>query len=803
MFWSYVKVALRNMIRQKGYSSINVVGLAVGMTCCILIMLWVANELSFDRFHENANRIYRLSHHLTIGGSERRGASGSAPMAPAILQEYPEVVNAVRFTSENRMLVQYQEKVFYEEMVRYADNSIFEVFTFPMIKGDVGSALKAPHSVVITQEIAGKYFGDEDPVGKTLRMDNDRDFTVTGVVRDVPQNSHFSFDLLCSFQTLYAEERQGLDVWGWFGYYTYLLLDQKSDWKKLEGKLPALIETHMGATLQRVGASVELFLQPLSSIHLHSKLDGELSTGGDIGYIYLFSAIAVFILMIACINFVNLSTARSATRAREVGVRKALGAGRGKLIRQFLGETLIYALLSVAVTLVLVELSLPLFNSIAGSQLGVNYLKIWWAIPGLVCLALAVGVAAGSYPAFFLSSFRPVNVLKGGFMAGAGNLRFRNLLVVIQFVISVALIIGTFTIYQQIAFMKDKDLGFDKEQVLVVPDVDDATQQSIGSIKEEFSGLAGVMNVAASNAVPGRGGGILTNFVPEGFSEDESQFMLMVRVDHDLVATLGLELVAGRNFSADLATDVQESAIINEMAAREFGWEDPLGKIIKRRVLGEAGEPQLVSTKVIGVVKDFHLNSLHTEIEPLYMAYAVDDLNTISVRVMPDNRRETVGFLENKWKQIAPGYPFDYHFLDQSFDGMYRAEERLGHMAVSFSLLAIFLGCVGLFGLSACAAEQRTKEIGIRKVLGASVPGILKLLSKKTVLLMMIATAIAAPVAYYVLTRWLEDFAYRISVGWETIVLATVLALLVALATEGYHAVKAALTNPVESLRYE
>ncbi|UCB53385.1 MAG: ABC transporter permease [Candidatus Zixiibacteriota bacterium] len=802
MFWSYVKVSLRNMIRQKGYSLINVVGLAVGMACCMLIMLWVANELSFDNFHENADRIYRLSHHLTIGGSERRGASGSAPMAPAILQQYPEVVNAARFTGENRMLVQYQEKAFYEEGIRYADNSIFEVFTFPMIKGDVESALKAPYSVVITQEIARKYFADEDPVGKTLRIDDQRDFTVTGVVRDVPQNSHFSFDLLCSFQTLYAQEREGLDVWGWFGYYTYLLLDQKSDWKELEEKFPALIETHMGATLQRVGASVELFLQPVSSIHLHSKLQGELTAGGDIGYIYLFSGIAAFILMIACINFVNLSTARSATRAKEVGVRKTLGAGRGKLMRQFLGETVIYGLLSVLVTLILLELGLPLFNSIAGSQLDVNYVKTWWVVPGLVCLALAVGVAAGSYPAFFLSSFRPVNVLKGDFMAGAVNLRFRNLLVVTQFVISIALIIGTITIYQQIAFMKDKELGFDKEQVLVTPDVGDVTQQSIRSIKEELSGLAGVVHVAASNTVPGRGA-MMTNFVPEGFSEDESQLMRIVTFDHDFVATLGLELVAGRNFSSDLATDVEESAIINEMAAREFGWEDPVGKIIRRRVLGEAGEPQLTPTKVIGVVKDFHLNSLHAEIEPLYMAYATDDLNTISVRVMPDNLRETVRLLENKWKQIAPGHLFDYYFLDQSFDGMYGAEERLGHMALSFSLLAIFLGCMGLFGLSACTAEQRTKEIGIRKVLGASVPNILKLLSKKMVLLMMIAAAIAAPVAYYALTRWLQDFAYRISVGWHTIVLAAILALLIALATEGYHAVRAALTNPVETLRYE
>jgi putative ABC transport system permease protein len=374
--------------------------------------------------------------------------------------------------------------------------------------------------------------------------------------------------------------------------------------------------------------------------------------------------------------------------------------------------------------------------------------------------------------------------------------------VVIQFVISIALIIGTITIYQQIAFMKDKELGFDKEQVLVIPDVGDVTQQSTGSIKEELSGLAGVMNVAASNTVPGRGA-MMTNFVPEGFSEDESQLMRLVSVDHDFIATLGLELVAGRDFSSDLATDVEESAIINEKAAREFGWEDPLGKIIKRRVIGEAGEPELVPTKVIGVVKDFHLNSLHTEIEPLYMAYAIDDLNTISVRVMPDNLRETVRLLENKWKQIAPGHLFDYYFLDQSFDDMYRAEEKLGHMALSFSLLAIFLGCVGLFGLSACTAEQRTKEIGIRKVLGASVPSILNLLSKKTVLLMMVATAIAAPVAYYALSRWLQDFAYRTSIGWETFLSAAALALLVALATEGYHAVKAALTNPVETLRYE
>lgn len=802
MYENYVKVAVRNFRKFKMYSFLNIAGLAIGIMCCLLIMLWIANELGFDRFHTKADRIYRLGTDLTLGGANRRAPMTSPPMALGLIRDYPEVVNAVRITPESSSSVKHGDKQLQIEEVRYADSSIFEVLTFPMISGDPASALLTAHSVVLTEDVARQFFDEEDPVGKILEFDGETNFTVTGVIHNVPQNSHITFDVLCSFETLYAEKRPGMEVWGWLGYYTYLLLAQGSDPKNLERKLPDFVETYSGEKLRAVGGTLELFLQPITSIHLRSNLQSDPGGRGDIVYVYLFSGIAFIILLIACINFINLATARSATRANEVGMRKTLGASRGKLVGQFLCESIICGLLSVFLASILLPLALPIFNSLAGCELHVNYIRQPWILPGFVGLALFVGFIAGSYPAFFLSSFQPVRALKGRVRTGSSKSRFRSVLVVTQFAISIALIIGTMTVFEQIRFMKNKMLGFDKEHVVVLPNVGDSERLPIHGIRNELARLPGVRNVSASTGIPGRGG-MMAPFLPEGFSEDETKMMRMMDIDDRFISTLGMDMVAGRNFSAEFATDSMESAIINETAAREIGWEDPIGKIIRRRVNLRAGQVEWSPRRVVGVVKDFHLASLHIEIEPLFIGNAAHSFNLIAVRIASDNVPTTIAQLKKKWEEIAPGRPFDYYFLDESLEGQYRAEENLGNIALSFSVLAVFLACLGLFGMSSYAVEQRTKEIGVRKVLGASIGGIVQLFSKEFLILVAIANILAWPIAYYVMYRWLENYPYRLHMGLETFFLAGILAICIAMVSVSYQAVKAAKTNPVNAIKYE
>jgi putative ABC transport system permease protein len=797
---NYLMIALRHIKRSKGYSFINIAGLAIGMTCCIMIMLWVQDELSFDRYHENADRIYRLTVDANLGAPLRAPVS-NAISAPTLVGEYPEVLSAARIERPGRASVKYGDIQFYEENVGYADNSIFEVFTFPMISGDPKSALSTAYTVVITEEMAEKYFGDEDPIGKILKFDGETDHTVTGVVENVPSNSHFTFDMLRSFETLYMENREEMEQGMRFRYFTYLLLADNADYRELEQKLPTLVETQLGPVINSLGGSMKFLLQPLTSIHLHSDMGYDLSANGNIAHVYLFAAIALFILLIACFNFINLSTARSASRAKEVGIRKTFGAARNKLIRQFLGESVIYSVLAIFLSSILLELSLPLFNSLAGRELSFHYLQTPWFIPGLLLFALAVGFVAGFYPAFFLSSFQPVRVLQGGLKAGLSNSRFRSVLVLIQFAISITLIIGTITIYNQLYFMKNKKLGFNKKQVVVIPGIDDTIRQSLSTLKEELAAVPGVLHVAASSRVPGRGvmKGVLR---PEGFSEDQPVTMDLLTVDPDFLPTMGIELAAGRNFSNDLASDTTDAVIINQAAARKIGWDDPIGKkFIFTPPPGS--ETPITSATVVGVVKDFHISSLHQRIEPLFVDYALERMSTITVKIAPDNISGTLELLKSKWEGIVPNKPFDYQFLDETFDSQYRSEERMGNIALSFSLLAIFIGCLGLFGMSAFSAEQRTKEIGIRRVLGASVTGIVGLLSKEFLMLVAIANLIAWPIAYYAMDKWLQDFAYRIDIGLGIFIPAGIAALLIALVTISFQATKAALNNPIDSLRYE
>lgn len=800
MLKNYLKVAFRNIKRQKGYAFINISGLAIGMAACFMILLWVHDELNFDAYHENADRIYRLTIDANLGRHMRAPVSPT-PAGPAIVQEFPEVLQFARITRPNRSPVIVGEKEYFEENVAFADDSIFDVFSFPFLKGDPKTALATAYSAVITEETAKKYFGDDDPIGKMIKFESDREYAIMGVVKDVPPNSHFTFNILRSMETQNTENRQLMENWFAISQYTYVLLEESADAEALEEKFPAFIDKNMGTILKSYGASLVLHIQPLKRIHLHSDFPGDIEAQGDIMYVYLFSGIALFVLIIACINFVNLSTARSATRAKEVGMRKALGAVRQKLMGQFLGESVLYSLLSLLLSIGLILVAMPWFNAIVGRSLNLNILQVPWLVPGFISLALLVGIIAGSYPAFFLSSFHPVRVLKGRLKTGTKNIFFRRLLVISQFAISIALIIGTIMVYKQIVYMKSTDLGFDKEHVVVLPGLPDIMPDSYQTLKDEFKNIPGVINIGASSMVPGRG---LTKslFQPEGFAQDQSQPMDYWSIDPGCLPTLGIKIKAGRNFSEDLSTDQTESALINETAAEKFGWSDPLGKqfILSPDQTDQEGEARI---NVIGVVKDYHSTSLREKIEPMILFYDPTQYTTFAIRVAPSNIQRTLSLMRNKWKKILPQKPFDYFFLDESFDSQYRAEERMGNLILRFSVLAVFIGCLGLFGMASYTTEQRTKEIGIRKVLGASTSVIVRVLSKEYIFLVAIGNLIAWPTAYLLMKSWLDNFAYRTSLSIWVFLAAAMLSLTVALLTVSFQSVKAALANPATSLRYE
>ena len=597
MLGNYLKIAIRNIRRHKTYAFINIAGLAIGMACCILIIMYIITELSYDKFHNNSQRIYRLASDAKVGGMVAQIALTNAPAGSALVQAYPEVENSVRIRPRPKISVKHEEKQFYEEGILWADSSIFDIFTFPMIQGDPQTSLKAPYSLVITEEIAQKYFKDGDPLGRILRFNDQADYTVTGVVKNVPPNSHFSFDMLCSYETQVSQNREFMEDWFNFNLYTYLLLSENLDYRELEEKFPALVEKHMGSVLKSLGGEINYFLQPLTRIHLHSNLENEISGNSSIAYVYVFAAIALFILFIACINFMNLSTARSATRAKEVAMRKVIGAERKELISQFFGESLVYCFVSLLIALVLVHVSLPLFSSISGRGLKIDYAEMPWLILGFIGLVFFVGLIAGSYPALFLSAFQPAIVLKGSLKAGTANSRFRSILVVAQFVISISLIIGTGIILSQLKYMKSRNLGFDKKNVLIVQIQDREILQSIETIKTELKRISGVLHVGVSSAAPGQ----ITDvnaFVPEGFTEKQTQLMESIYVGQDFLPTLGIELTQGRNFSSEFGTDRTDAVIINETAVKKFGWDEPIGKTIKTTSSASAEELKWDTKKI-------------------------------------------------------------------------------------------------------------------------------------------------------------------------------------------------------------
>lgn len=799
MLKNYLKSALRNIKRHNGYAFINIAGLAIGMACCILIGMYIKTELSYDRNHKNADRIFRLGLDANMGGTAVVTPISNVPSAPTLIQLYPEVLDAVRIRTVSKRAVQYEDRVFFENGILFADDSIFQVFTFPMLQGDPKTALRPAYTVVLTEETAHRYFGGENPMGKILKYNNQYDFTVTGVMANVPRNSHFTFDMLCSYETLYDLDREAMEEWFNFRDYTYLLLPEGFDYRELEKKFPALIDKYMGDMLKALGGEIAFFLQPLTCIHLHSNLENEIRPNSSVTYIYIFTAIAIFILAIACINFMNLATARSAIRAKEVGLRKVIGAKRKELIVQFLGESLIYSLFSLMIAILFVRFAMPLVESLSGRELSLNFASTPWLISSFIGLLFLVGFAAGSYPALFLSAFRPAQVLKGNLKAGSTHARMRSFLVVFQFIISISLIIGTGIILSQIKFMKNSSLGFEKKNVLIVDIKEESMRQSLEAIKAEIQKIPGVLSVSMADLVPGQEPSVQP-FVPEGYTEKQAQLMESFSVDHHYIPTLGMEIVKGRNFSPEFGTDSSRAVIINETAAKRYNWDEPIGKTIQAPT-DEVGKWQTYT--VVGIVEDFHRTSLHSVIMPQFIGNDPSTFDTIAIRISPDHPENTLTPLREKWRELYPNRPFDFQYLDAMIDSQYGAEERLSDIFSAFSVFAIFIACLGLFGMASFASEQRTKEIGIRKVLGATVPGVVVLLARDFLKLIVAANFIAWPLAYFGMNKWLQNFAYKAGISLWVFFITGILAVGIALATVSYQSIKAALLNPVDAIKYE
>lgn len=801
MLFTNLKVALRVIGRNKGIALINASGLAIGMTVSALILLWVADEMSFDRFHVNSRRIQRVWVDFEAG-SHMRIALSMPEFGPAAVSELPEVIDAARISRPARVPVKYLDRVYQENLVCFGDGSLFRVFSFPFIAGDPESALTAPHTAVITESVARRYFGEENPLGKAVQIGGPVEYTVVGVVADVPLNSHFRFHVIRSFDTLYVENRRDMENWLNIQYYTYLLLDGNADPAEVEGKFPGLIKAHMGDVLQSVGGSLDCYLQPLTAIHLHSRISGEIAPQGDFLYVALFSCIAFFVLALACINFINLSTARSSGRAREIGVRKTLGASRERIFRQFLGEALLYSVGSFGMAALFISLVEPMFESLVGRPLAWDLLPAPLLAAGFAALAVGIGLLAGSYPALYLSSFRPVSVLRRGTSGGPRTSRLRNILVVFQFGISITLIIGTLTITRQVRHMKGRDLGFQAERVLVIPEIQGLLgRMSFETVREEALRVPGVLRAAGSALVPTRGiqHGV---FYPEGFSRSQPQKLTRLDVEAHYIDTMRIPLAAGRDFSEKYSTDPEEALLINQAVADMFGWSEPLGRSFTFWPEPGTDEKPIIR-KVIGVVRDFHFASLHRRIDPLVILCRPERIRYLTLRIAAADMAGTLSRLESLWKTLEPDRPFDYFFMDQAFDRQYRVEERVGRLALFFSMVAVFIGCLGLFGLAAFLAERRTKEIGIRKVLGASPAGIAGKMTLEFVRLVLFANLLAWPVAFWGLSRWLRSYPYRIGVSWEVLLGAGLLALVTAALTIGLQAARAASGDPVKALRSE
>jgi putative ABC transport system permease protein len=795
MFKNYLKIAVRSLWRHKAFSFINILGLAVGMAACFLIYMYVSFELSYDDFNSKAARIYRVVADVKTP-SETITTQGvtSAPIAINMKRDFPEVQEAVRLTGDE-YLVRKGDVVFQEKKAVLADSTLFNVFDFPLISGDKNTALKEPMSIVISQTAAKKYFGTTNPLGQhVLLTGNAINSTITGVMKDIPENSQIKADLfvsMSSFRQIYGYPTADSE-WTNHGYYTYIVLKPQASAKNLETKFPAFMEFHHGRQAKELQMQDYLGLEPLHDVYLRSKRDAFVS--GNIGNVYIFSVIAIFILLIACVNFINLTTARSAERAREVGIRKVVGAVRFQLTKQFIGESVIIALIAFLLSVFLCAMLMPLFNQLAGKIISPNIFKNPLNILSLFVLSVGIGIIAGIYPAVILSSYKPVSVLKGRFATGTQGLLLRKALVVFQFSISIILIVGTIVVYTQLRYMRKQDLGFNKDQTVIINTNFDKNKDAF---KQSLSSIPGVLSSSYSAFIPGGGNTSAYSEMQNKAGDIQKTNLDLYFVDFDYINQYQLKIVAGRGFSREFKTDSTQAMVINEAAARSLGYASP------EEAVGRGYSQWGSKGKIIGVLKDFHYQSLQKKIKPLTMRYDPNSFGTISIKVATANLTTTLKTIESKWHQIIPNRPFEYNFLDEFFDQQYRTEDRFGNLFFNFAVLAIFISCLGLLGLASYSTLQRTKEIGVRKVLGASISNIVNLLSVEFIKLVLIALVIATPIAWLGMNKWLTDFAYRINIGWWVFVVAGFAAIVIAFLTISFQAIRAAVANPVKSLRSE
>ncbi len=800
MIGSYLKITFRNLKRNSTYSILNVLGLSVGIAVSILIFLYVRDELSCDRFYRDEDRIYRIVNRATIRGQSIEMPLVSGPWGPAMVDEFPEVRKAVRLkVPESRWTLRYGDQKFFEKGLYFADPTFLDVFDVEMVAGDPRTALEAPHSVVLTEEMAEKYFPGDDPLGKIMTADIWLELTVTGVMKKHPAATHMDYDFLVNFETLLkALEPPGrlsygnLNLWQNFRILTYLLLEENAVPEAIEAKMPAFLKAHLGPMAEAPGVEFSPYLQKISDIHLRSHLEGEIGPNSDESYIYIFSGVAVFILLIASINFMNLATAWAANRAKEVGMRKVVGAAKTQLIGQFLTESILLTFLAAGIALAFVLLMHSEFNALAGKDVPVSEIMHTKTLFPLAGLILALGLISGSYPAFFLTAFRPVDVLSGKLRSWSSGGFFRKMLVVVQFAISVFMIVGLSVVSTQLRYIRNQNLGFDKEHIIAVPLSDWYVRNTYASYKNVLLSHRSILSVTGASSIPG-GMFSIGLLWPSGSTFNEALSVQMLFVDYDFIETFGMRLLMGRDFSREFPTDMDRALLLNEEAEKRFAFKTP-----QDAVLNPARRP------VVGILQDYHFKSLHQEIEPFALQLdSPDSFYWAFIRVRGESIPEVLAFAQAEWEKANPNHPFEYSFVDETYDALYRSEMKLSRLSGYFTGIAVFVACLGLFGLSSFMALQKTKEIGIRKVLGASTGNIVSRLVNEFFLLVVLAGFIACPLAYYAMNRWLSNFAYRIDISLWLLFLAAVQALLIALITVSYQSIRAAVANPVDSLRYE
>jgi len=791
MLKNYFKIAFRKIIRHKAFSIINIIGFAIGLASCLLISLYVFNEISYEKFHKNRDNIYRVGVNLTHGDNKIPFASGMPPLGPALQAEFPEVkeMTRIRVAGEN-IQFKYIEKEFLESNMIYAEPAYFDIFSFDVISGELTTALDEPYSILIKQSISEKYFGNEYPVGKTIQMSGETNFTIAGILGEPAGNTQMDFDMIASYSSLQAMGQYS-DQWGQFGVdHTYILLEENFDGSTFEEKLPQLISNNVHSGMASI---ISLFATPFNDLYFHSNINNDFEPRGDLKQVYLFSIVAALIMLIACLNFMNLSTARSTHRVKEVGMRKVFGSNRSLLIKQFLSESVLTTLFSMLLGLIIFSLLYPQLNQFIGKELAVSYLYHPLSLLLLFALSVFVGIIAGIYPAIFMSRFQPMHAFRA--FTGKSRTIFRKIMVITQFTIAISLIIVTIFVFKQLSFVRNVDLGFNKENKLIIMPPIDSEKMEV--FKDELLQIPGVEMATICFAPPGSNSAIIVNAVTE--ESDDGMMVNALSCDYDYIPLFDLELADGRNFSAENESDANGGIIMNEAAIKKLGFDDPIGKELSYPLIPNSEN----NSKIIGVLKDFHYQSLRNEISPVVL-FIDDQYNSALVlKYKQENLPEILSAITAKWNEFIPDEPIAYSFLDEDYDKLYNTDEKMGKLFIFFSILIIFIACLGIYGLATFLGEQRVKEIGVRKVMGATTTGIMQLLTRDFAKWVIISNLIAIPIGYYIMNKWLQDFAYRTALSIWVFVLAGIIALIISLLTISIQTYKTANLNPAKTLKYE